>query len=219
MRVSRKLLAHTPKYGWKLETLRGLSLGARGQGLAGAKRGCGGGCEVWAAGACWQRARREVLGWKPFHGSSENHATGPFHLMGACGRGMATRGHATARMLEHLSLAGREISGCARVPAVSTHSAQISSGELSGEHSKASQHQSYFLKGKYFFVQFYAAIWCGGHLSQRTVSGLLMAGDVKLQPGQDSSAKVILSSSQSKKCQGDNKMLLLKALPGINNLF
>lgn len=70
------------------------------------------------------------------------------------------------------------------------------SGELAGEDSKASQHQSYLLKGKHFIVQFYATIWCHSNLSQRTVSRLLMPGDVKLQLGQNSGAKVVLNSSQ-----------------------
>lgn len=41
MHISRQLLAHNPKYGWKLEMLRGISLGAKGQGVMGAK------CWVW----------------------------------------------------------------------------------------------------------------------------------------------------------------------------
>lgn len=181
--------------------------------------GCGVGCDVQAVGACWQRAGSEMLGWKPmgllkttpqvlstlWEPAVEEWPHGPCHCTDA--RAPFSGGQ------------GDLISGSARVPAVSTHSAQMSSGELAGEHSKASQCQSYFLKGKCFIVQFYAAIWCSGHLSRRTVSRLLMAGDVKLQPGQNSSAKVILSSGQRKKCQGANKMLLLKALPGINNLF
>lgn len=146
-------------------------------------------------GACWQWVGSEVLGWKPFHGSSENQATGPFHLMWVCGRGMATQGCAAARMLVHLSLESRELSGSARVPAVRSW-CMDSSGKLAGEDSKASQHESYSLKGKHFIVQFYATIWRCGHLSQRTVSRLVMPGDVKLQPGQASGAKVILNSSQ-----------------------
>lgn len=53
-----------------------------------------------------------------------------------------------------------------------------------GRNCDTSQYQSYFSKGKHFIVQFYATILYGGHLSQRTLSRLLVPGDLKLQPGQ-----------------------------------
>lgn len=68
--------------------------------------------------------------------------------------------------------------------------------EGTGRNSDSSWHQSYFSKGNHFIVQFYAAILHSGHLSQRTLSRLLVPGDLKLQHGQDSGARVILNSGQ-----------------------
>lgn len=86
-------------------------------------------------------------------------------------------------------------SGSARVPALS----RLCMDSFWGVGRRGQQSltaSELFIERKTFYCPVYATLWCCSNLSQRTVSSLLMPGDVKLQLGQNSGAKVVLNSSQ-----------------------
>lgn len=182
MHVSRRLFAHTPKQSWNLGRMRGFPLAAGLGGLMGAK------CRVhfvgWQ-GAWWWPTGTSVLGRKP-----------PCHRLTAKPQGFSvTREQDSGRGPAPLSW-GQGAFRPARGEERGLRQVVGSWQEGTGRNCDTSQYQSYFSKGQHFIVQFYAAILHRGRLSQRTLSRLLVPGDLKLQPGQGSGARAILNSSQ-----------------------
>lgn len=203
LHISRRLRVHNPKHGWKLEILKSLPSAGGWWG-----EGTGTKCWIWRwvvkfgqEGVCHQW--REVLGWKPSYGwSSENWATGSFCLTWISRRGMAAQGCAAPWMLEHLSLKGRELSGSARVPAVSRWWTESFWGA-------GRRGQQGFMASELFLERktFYCPVLCC-YLAWRSFisKDCFQATDARWCPARTLVPMWFwIAASVSKMCQGDNK--------------